>query len=508
MRKQSFSQILALFITLPLVTGRPSIAQPAKSVSERSYLEARQWLDRAIQATGGLEALQGLKDVARRASGTAYNQGQSLKPDAPYTTRPVEITSVTDFAGKRNLSELVTASGGLSARNRQLLKGETGFTINLLTKMATPLSPAGVSAAKNGMRRDPAALLLTARSRAETLRSLGTSEIDQRRQNVFTFADTDGTQITLYCDSDTGLLSKYETLADNPVLGDTLTEFVFSDYRPVGRVKLPFRLVVRTGGEATQDLKYSEIRINSGQSDALFELPQGFQQGTLTPASPTSVVISKLAEDVYFAGGSSHNSLFVNFRDHILVVEAPQSDERSQAVLAKIRETVPGKPIKYLIPTHYHFDHVGGIRGFVAEGATIVTTSGNKGFVEKMAQTPHNLKPDTLSLKSRAPVTETFAGKRVFTDGKHTVELHDVGPNPHVEEAVVAYLPKERILFVSDLFSIPVEGPIPEAGEATREFAKRIEKLNLQVDQIVPGHGRVGTKEDLYKALAQQAPSP
>ncbi len=486
--------------TLTLLVLPASLAlsqQQGKSASERSYQEARKVLDAGIAAMGGLEALRAVKNVSRKASGTIYNQGQSLEPDAPYTTRPLEVSTVTDFSGKRNRSEVASAfQGGIAIRNRQMLKGDTGMGVNLVTSVATPMTPAAVTGAKNAMRRDPAALLLTALSRAETLRSLG--------PGVVTFADTDGTQIALYFDPPTKLLAKYETLADNPVLGDTLTEVALSDYRDVGGVKLPFRLVVRTGGEVTQELKYSEIQANSSLSDTLFEDPQGLERGS--PVSgPTTVTTSKLADDVYFAEGSSHHSLFVVFKDHILVVEAPQSDERSQAVIAKIKETAPGKPIKYLVPTHYHYDHSGGIRGYIAEGATIVSTPGNKAFIEKLAVTPHGIKPDTLSLNARKPAIETFTKKKVFSDGTRTVEIHDVGPNPHVEEAVVAYLPKEKILFVSDLFTIPAQGPVPEAGPAVREFAAKVKSLGLEVERIAPGHGRVGSMEDLKKALGERA---
>ncbi len=495
MKKNSILKLPIPALTLFLLATSTTAQQRARSASERSYLEARKVLDAGIGAQGGLEALRAIKNVSRKGSGIVYNQGQSLKPDAPYTTRPLESSTVADFAGKRNRSEVTTAfQGGIAVRTRTLLKGDAGSSINLITNLVTPLTPAAVSAGKNALRRDPAALLLTALSRAETLRSLA--------PGVATFADSDGTQIALYFDPQTNLLTKSETLADNAVLGDTVTELAFSDYRDVGGVKLPFRLVVRTGGEVALDLKYSDIRTNASLTDSLFEVPEGLEQGS--PAG-TSVALSKLAEDVYFVEGSSHNSLFVVFKDHVLVLEAPLNDERSQAVIAKIKETAPGKPIKYLVPTHYHFDHSGGIRGYIADGATIVSTPGNRAFIEKMAATPHGIKPDALSANPRKPVIETFTKKRVFTDGTRTVEILDVGPNPHVEEAVVAYLPKEKILFVSDLFSIPADGPVPEAGAATREFAKRVSQLGLQVDRIAPGHGKVGSMEDLQKALGERA---
>ena len=224
----------------------------------------------------------------------------------------------------------------------------------------------------------------------------------------------------------------------------------------------------------------------------------------MTPLpGPTNVVATKLADDVYLLGGSSHNSLLVTFADHSLLVEAPQSEDRTQALIAKIKEIAPGKPVRDVVVTHYHFDHSGGLRGWIAQGATIVTTAGNKAFVEAMAAAPHTIRPDELSRAPKAPVIATFTGKRVFSEGGRVVEIHDVGPNPHVAEIAVAYLPKEGMLFVADLFTIPVEGPIAPAGAATRQFAEKIQALGLQVQKIVPAHGRVGTIDELRQVVSR-----
>ena len=88
--------------------------------------------------------------------------------------------------------------------------------------------------------------------------------------------------------------------------------------------------------------------------------------------------------------------MFVAFNDHVLVLEAPEQilySNNSVQALAKIKETVPGKPIKYLVLTHHHSDHAGGFREYVAEGATIVTTAGNKSYLEKAAATESSLLP-------------------------------------------------------------------------------------------------------------------
>ena len=483
-------------------------AQPAADRSGgaafASYARARAVLDRAIQASGGA-ALSAVKDVSRTGTATAYNQGQSLRPSDPYSTRAVELRNALDLDKGRAVAETVTTpAGGLSTKTRTVFKGDSGFTHNALTNVVTPAGAGALTGTRNSLRRDPVAILASAARRAETLRYLGEETANGVKNDVITFADADGTQVALYVASTTGLLSKFETVGDNAVLGDTVTETVLSDYRPVAGVQVPFRVVTRVAGQVTMDAKYTDVKVNGGLEPSLLEAPAGAVTLAL-PAATAPVVATKLAEDVFLLGGGSHNSLLVTFADHSLLVEAPLSEDRTQALMAKIDEIAPGKPVRDVVVTHYHFDHSGGLRGWIARGATIVTTAGNKAFVEAMAAAPHTIRPDELSRAPKAPVVATFSGKRVFSEGGRVVEIHDVGPNPHVAEMAVAFLPKEGLLFVADVFTIPVEGPIAPASPATRAFAEKIQALGLPVQKIVPAHGRVGTIDELRQVVSAPA---
>jgi len=498
------TRMLSLFLCLGLAA--PLFA----GSTGRSYQEARQVLDAGIKAMGGLEALSEIKDVSREGTGTGYGQGQSLLPDGPLFARAIETRTFQDFSGGRNATLTATNAPGALPTKVRTVATDTGFSYNMMTKVMSPMAPGALTASRTSMRRDPAVLLLLAHERAETLRHLGEDEVDGRRHQVVTFASGDGAQIGLAFDATTGLLSRIQTLADNAVLGDTLTQTVLSDYRevPVGnrRVQLPHRTMTIVDGEITQDLKYRSIAVNGGPTAELMDPPSDAL--TVTAAPPGSgVTLTKLGEDAYFAAGGSHHSLFVVFKDHVVVVEAPLNEERSLAVLAKIAETAPGKPVRYVVPTHYHFDHSGGLRSYIAKGITIVTTPGNRAFIERLAKAPKTIRPDSLSRAPRAPVIETFTGKRVFDDGARTLEVRDIGPNPHVTEAVIAYLPKEKAVFVSDLFTIPVQGPFPPPSPPLVDFADKIRKQGLVVETIAPGHGRLGTMADLTAALAVKLPA-
>ena len=496
-------------VTAWTATGTLLAAALYAALPVTSYKEARRVLDAGIQAMGGLEALREIKDVVREGGGTAYAQGQGQKPDGPLLARAIEIKAFQDFAGNRSAAYTATTGAGILPGKVRAVATDTGFTYNMVAKLTTPMTPGAITASRANMRRDPAVLLLTANERAETLRSLGEQQIDGRRHNVITFSTADGAQVGLAFDAATGLLSRVQTLADNAVLGDALSELVLSDYRDVPlvarRVKLPYRVTTVVAGETTQDLKYGAVALNAGPPAGLMDPPSDAET---VPAAPpgSGVTLTTLGEDAYYATGGSHHSLFVVFKDHVVVVEAPLNEERSLAVLAKVAEVAPGKPVRYVVPTHYHFDHSGGLRTYIAKGITIVTTPGNKAFVERLAAAPHTIRPDLLAREPKAPVIETFTGKRVFDDGTRTLEVRDIGPNPHVAEAVVAYLPKEKAVFVADLFTIPVAGPFPPANPALVAFAEAIQKQGLAVETIAPGHGRLGNMADLTAALAVRLP--
>jgi glyoxylase-like metal-dependent hydrolase (beta-lactamase superfamily II) len=187
-----------------------------------------------------------------------------------------------------------------------------------------------------------------------------------------------------------------------------------------------------------------------------------------------------------------------------MVVETPGNDNTSREVIAKVKELMPGKPIKYAAVTHHHDDHAGGVRAYIAEGATIITTPGLRSFFTRVAEARNfTFLPDALTRNPRPLSLETLQnGKRLFTDGTQTVELYDIGSGPHMDEMIVAYLPKEKIIFQGDLLNRPDDGHAAPGNATTAHFAGWLKKSGLAVERIVGVHGPVATLDDLQKAVA------
>ena len=114
-------------------------------------------------------------------------------------------------------------------------------------------------------------------------------------------------------------------------------------------------------------------------------------------------------------------------RDHVIVVEAPTNEARSIATLDWIRKTLPTKPVRYLVNTHSHFDHAGGIRTFAAEGIPVITWAGNLSYYEQVASLPRTItNPDRLARSGKKPVFEGVIGARTLTDGSRSVIIYTI----------------------------------------------------------------------------------
>ncbi len=293
-----------------------------------------------------------------------------------------------------------------------------------------------------------------------------------------------------------------KTQIDNPVLGDTEVQFNYSDYKDFGGVRFPSRIVRVQGGHPVLDITVSAVMANPGLTATV---------PTSAPAAaPVAVTVEKLANGVYYFKGGTHHSVVIDQKDHIVVVEGPQNEERSLAVIAKVKETIPNKPIRYLINTHVHFDHSGGLRTYVDEGATIVTHEMNKPYYEMAWAAPRTLNPDKLAQSKKSAMFETFTDKKVLTDGSRTIEIHQIAGGGHNDAFAMVYLPTEKILVQGDAYTPAAADAPPPAmpNPFSVNLNDNIQRLKLDVRQIAALHGpRLATMADLRTAIGQGAPA-
>jgi glyoxylase-like metal-dependent hydrolase (beta-lactamase superfamily II) len=315
--------------------------------------------------------------------------------------------------------------------------------------------------------------------------------------------------------NDQNLVELVTTWLPNPVYGDMLYEWRYTDYKDFGGIKFPGVVHVHQGDPVLNPAhNIMEIKVSNVQSNVnvpAMAVPDAVQKATVPPERVDS---TKLADGVWLLGGGSHNSVGVEFRDYVAVVEAPLNEALSLAVIDEVHRLVPSKQIRYVVNTHHHFDHSGGLRTYLSQGTTVVTSQQDRDYYLNVLfyPAPRTLLPDRLStyypmfmVSRRTAPIETVNQKYVLSDGERTMDIYPVAGNPHAVGLLMAYLPKEKILVNADLYTPPAPGSEPPAGPNAnmRSLYDNMQRLQLDVAQHVPIHGRPGSNDDFLKIVGK-----
>ena len=280
------------------------------------------------------------------------------------------------------------------------------------------------------------------------------------------------------------------------MLGDTKFEAIFSAYKDFGGVKFPTHIIQRNGPYPILDLDVTEVKPNVTVS---IDVPANIRNA---PAPSTAALQAERISDGLWMVQGTVKSVAIEMRDHLIVVEAPETEARSIAVIDALKRAIPNKPIRYLINTHHHFDHSGGLRTYVAEGATIITHQSNIAFFENIWRNPRTISPDRLAKSNRTPVFEGITGTRLMSDGSREINIYHYAGNMHNPGMLMVHLPRERTLIEADSWSPPAAaGDYPGAIANLVQFYESVQRLNLDVEQVVPIHGRLTTWEEIRQSV-------
>jgi glyoxylase-like metal-dependent hydrolase (beta-lactamase superfamily II) len=446
-----------------------------------SAQEAKVILESTIKNMGDVKSIQ------YSGSGAQFNLGQSVTPGDPWPR--AELKRFTRTVDYEKLAARNEAEGSQGPLATQFFAG--GKAWNVSSTNVTTAQLAAVTDRQIQIWLTPHGFLRGA------LTNKGTVKRGKVTTVTYTVLGKYRLVGTISADN---LVEKVETWVYNPVLGDMHVETTYSDYRQFGGFRFPARIIQKQGGHPVLDLTVTEAKTDQPLDVAVPE-----QVLNATPPAVT-VKSEKLSDGVWHVAGGSHHSVLVEFSDHIALIEAPLNEERSLAVIAEVKKLVPAKPIRYLVNTHYHFDHSGGLRTYVAEGATIVTHESNKAFYEVTFKAPHTLNPDRQWREKKKAKILAVGAKHVMSDGSRTMELHHIQGNQHNTGFIMAWLPAEKLLVEVDAYT-------PQAADAAPprtpnpfsvNLYENIERLKLDVDRIAALHGqRVATIADLRKTIGK-----
>lgn len=454
---------------------------------------------RGVAAMGGEQALRGMRAVTTDFYTATFALGQEETPTSPARANYVVGQTSADYAGNRQVAsvELRNVAGAV-ARLRRVTAGGIGMLEN--NGRLAPDGAGTVAGVEASLRRAPERLLLSALDNPAAVSALPARTWRGEPHDGVRYASGPDT-LDLYFDRRTGLLTVTETVTDDPILGDRRTVTWFTRWQESGGVWFARQYDVEVNGRVQTHSVFTAVTVNPTLPDSLFTIPDSIasraQRATPTPAPPT-VNLVELAPGVWRAEGGSHHSLVVDQGARLVVVEAPQSTLRMQAVLDTLRARFAAKSVGTVVNTHHHWDHAGGLRAALAAGVPVVTHARNVTFVRGIGSARKTAKPDALSGRGQVPAVTGVEDSLTVGSGDQRVVVYRL-PTAHAEGMLAAYVPAARLLFTSDVLS---PGPtMPAAG--AREIVAFVRARGLTVERVAGGHGGVAAWADVERAAAQ-----
>ena len=453
-----------------------------------------------LKRVAGAMGIADLKTLRYAAEGTGYTFGQAYVPGAAWPKIQVhsQVRTINYDTGTMRedftLSRAEPKGGGgypLSGQqvNQWYVSGEHAWNV---TGTSTLPGSRWVPERTHQLWTTPAGIVKAG------LKNKAQAKFDDKGAfATISFTEPGRFMAKAYVNKDY-LIDKVESRAPDAVLGEVDMVTTYSNYKDFDGVKFPTHIRQTLAGHGVLDVTVKDVERNA---------PADIAVPDSVKTAGERVTSEKVADGVWFIAGGSHNSVAVEMSDHIVLVEAPLSDMRMAPVFAEVRKVIPGKPVRYVINSHNHFDHSGGLRAAVAEGATIVTHRGNKAYFEKAFATPSKIAPDRLAKSGKKAAVVEVDDSMIMSDAARTLVIQRLRDNPHNDTFLMVYLPKERLLIEADAYTPqPANAPPPAtANPYNVNLIENMKRMNLRVDKILPLHGRVVPVADLY-ATAKMSP--
>jgi len=497
-------------------------------------------VDRAVDAMGGADKLAGIKTVWAKGSTKQWEPEQSEVPggemrfanEASYQVWQDRSQRAARYDWEKNFaypaartykfSEILTPEAGYvlgvdtTARNAQNMQYNAHSMSSL--RLAT--------AQREAKRGAVTGLMLEMKNNPERVSAAPDIVVDGR---AYPAASYQGFIVAF--DAQTGLPARVRTLDYDNVWGDVNYDTVYSDWRDSSGIKIPMHRKTELNGRVIAETTLNEIRINPAMQASYFEVPAAIRAGAAKPATgnvpyqwvirrqyigtyldsesimydaraASGLRLQELAPGVQHVVGGTHNALLVEMSDHLIVFDAPVTDLQSKWIIDAAKAKYPGKPIRYLVLTHHHMDHSGGVRAYIAEGAALVVGQGAGEHFRKVLAAPHTRNPDIAARELSGAHIIEVSDKKVFSDGKREVSAH-LTDNPHSKAYLIGYVTDARLGYVTDIWS-PGRDALP--GKITNPLmalVHTVRKAGIQPARFAGGHGSSADYMPLQKLAGE-----
>jgi glyoxylase-like metal-dependent hydrolase (beta-lactamase superfamily II) len=478
-----------------------------------------------------------LKTISLKASLEQFDPGESYSVSDP--TKP--DTGVSELVESRDLvrgfarNEWVRPlPGGVTKRTyTEIITPVAGYVIGddaapgRLPKRTTKTTPpehtmSGRRLTANLRELERPMIVIEMKKHPDWLSEIADQKVGGKTYPALQYRGDYGTFIVMF-DPTTNLPARIRTLDWDGLEGDSVFDAEYSDWRDVGGAKIAFHALYTLNGMKIADLKLSDAKANPTLDSATFNIPQTMLANAAKPApanmTPFQWVIRRQFLGFYFDSdamytddgdnlrledvgpnisqtqGGTHNTIFIATNTYLIVVEAPNDDGQAIQSIDMAKKKYPGKPIRYLILTHHHVDHISGMRTYAAEGATIVVGKGNGDYFRKLLARPETLNRFAQK-KSFTPKVIEVDGKWSVNDGGREVDAYAI-ENPHAAGYDMVYVPDAKLGVISDLY-VP-GAPVP-SNAMVAALVKGVDKWGIKPERFAGGHGSTGPYADVVQA--------
>jgi glyoxylase-like metal-dependent hydrolase (beta-lactamase superfamily II) len=497
------------------------LAQPALAQKPIDLIK------QAVAAEGGAEALRGLKTLSVKGDAKFWEPGQSFAAGGePRFLGDATFTITWDIA--RGIAradwdrDQKYPDPPIKLKYSEILMPALGFVTD--AKGSQPMSRIRIAAQLRELERASPRLLLDALDDPNNVRAAEQEKLGKATLPTVSVTVA-GTKFVILFDRATHLPAAIRTRDDDNISGDANYDLVFADWKALGGVHLAQSLSYQVNGVEVAKLNYRDVTANPAIAADVLAVPDNVKAAANPPATSNipyqwvlrrlfltrfldsdSVIfpaggklsLVELAPNVQHVEGGTANNLIVAMKDYLVIFDAPYGELQSRWTIDAAKAKYPGKPIKYLVLTHHHMDHTGGMRTYVAEGATVVVPAPDKAYFEKDVRAPRTIVPDDLQKKPRPATIVEVKDQMSLKDDTEEIRLYNI-PNPHVQGMIIGHVMKANVLYVTDLIS--PRGPVARS-EATVSVGEAMKKFGISGAVIAGGHGTTARQSDIAPALA------
>jgi Metallo-beta-lactamase superfamily len=497
-------------------------------------------ISQAVEAQGGAEALRGLTGLEVKGDARFWEPGQSQVPGGEAR----ELGTAT-FEMSWDLAKGMARTNWNRDQQYPPPAVKLNYTETVLPTLgfvtndagSQPMSGIRVATHLRELERASPRLLLEAMDNPGNVGEMEPQPLGDRALPAVSYADG-GTTFVILFDPETHLPAAIRTRDDDNIAGDSNFDLVLDNWTAAGTARVPTSLSYRINGVEVARLNYASVTPAAIPEDA-FAVPDNVRSAAKPPATenvPYQWVLRRLyltrfvdsdaivypeggrfslvelAPNVQHVQGGTANNLIVAMKDFLIVFDAPYGELQSRWVIDAAKAKYPGKPIKYLVLTHHHMDHTGGMRTYVAEGATIVVPSEAQEYFERVVRAPHTVVPDDLQKNPRTPVIYGVFENMTIKDDTADVRLYNLSGassatadrlgNPHVNGMLIGHVVDSKLIYVTDLIS--PRGPVARS-ENTVAVGNSLREWDVEDPDItfVGGHGTTIKRADMAAALAE-----